>query len=40
MRILDEEIVRAPEGLIDESLKRLRSSIGMNWDQIMENYTK
>ena len=40
MRILDEEIVRAPEGLIDESLKRLRSSIGMKWDQIMENYTK
>jgi len=40
MRILDEEIVPAPEGLIDKSLKRLRASIGMNWDQIMENYTK
>ena len=40
MRILDEEIARAPEGLIDKSLKRLRSSIGMKWDQIMENFTK
>jgi hypothetical protein len=40
MRMIDKEIAPAPEGLIDESLKRLRLSIGKKWDNIMENLIK
>jgi hypothetical protein len=40
MRIMDKEISRAPGGLIDESLKRLRSSTGKKWAQVMENLAK
>lgn len=40
LRILDQEILPAPAGIIEESLKRLRSSIGMKWNQVLENVTR
>lgn len=40
LRILDREIVSAPVGIIDETLKRLQSSIGMKWNQVLENVTR
>jgi len=40
MRILDREVANAPKGFIEEALTRLRSSIGKNWKQLMEELTK
>jgi hypothetical protein len=40
IRIMDKEISRAPAGLIDESLKRFRSSTGKKWNQVMENLVR
>jgi hypothetical protein len=40
MRLLDREVANAPEGFIEEALNRLRSSVGKNWVQLMEELTK
>jgi len=40
MRLLDREVANAPKGFIEEALTRLRSSIGKNWKQLMEEFTK
>jgi hypothetical protein len=40
MKLVDKEISPAPPGLIDEILKRLNASIGMNWSELMQNLKK
>jgi len=40
MRLLDSEVVKAPEGFIEEALNRLRSSVGKNWQQLMDELKK
>jgi len=37
MRMIEKEVSPAPEGLINESLKRLKMSIGAKREQVMKN---
>jgi hypothetical protein len=40
MQLVDKEITPAPQGLIAEIVKRLNSSVGMKWPELMANLKK